>query len=132
MNNIKEVMWVINIGTLASSFLLNTCRVLQAIELCQECLILLNNTAQANVDVSAYKTIYLVMFIAYCLLNDHTSGIECGRKLLDFPRTHGLDVDEGLVTFQLAKLHQFQSKYKEATGLYKTALSIMLQTGDRN
>ena len=70
-----------------------------------------------------------MIFYAYCLLNDHTSAIKCGRKLLVFLRDRGLRAKEGELLFQLAKLYQLPGKYKEAIRLYKKALSIMIETG---
>ena len=127
MGNTDEIMWMVYTGTLVATFLVNTSRVLQATELCQECLILLNNTAQEQVVESAYTSIYAMLFRAYRLLNNHTSAINCGRKLLQFL----CGFEEGRITFQLAKLYKLQSQYKEAKGFYKKALSIMIETGDR-
>ena len=133
MNNIDIAMTVL-IGTFVATFLLNTRRVLQALVLCKECLFFLNNKAlekEKNFVESAQTGMYIIIFKAYCFLNDHTSGIECGKKLLDFLRRRGKRVEEGRVTLQLAKLYQLQSKYKEAKGLYEEALSIMIGTGQR-
>ena len=127
MNNTEEIIWI---GTLVANFLLNTSRVLQATELCQECLIVLNNTAQEQVVELLYSCVYALLFRAYHP-NDHTRAINCGRKLLSFLRGFGLRAEEGRTTFQLAELYQLQSKYKEAKGLYQKALSIMIETGNR-
>ena len=127
MGNTDEIMWMVYTGTLVATFLVNTSRVLQATELCQECLILLNNTSQEQVVESAYTSIYAMLFQAYRLLNNHTSAINCGRKLLQFL----CGFEEGRIIFQLAKLYKLQSQYKEAKGFYKKALSIMIETGDR-
>ena len=131
MNNTDEIIWIVWIGTLVASFLLNTSRVLQATELYQECLILLNNTAQEQAVEVAHGWINTMLFQVYRLLNHHTSAINCGRKVLDFLRSFGLRAEEGKLTFQLAELHEHQSKYKQAEELYKKALSIMIETGDR-
>ena len=131
MKNTDEIIWIIWIGTLVANFLRNTSRVLQATELCQECLILLNNTAQEQVVESFYLGIYGMMFMAYSRLNNHRSAINCGRKLLNIFRGLGLRAKEGKLTFALAKLYYLQSKYKEAKGLYKKALSIMIETGEK-
>ena len=128
MDNTDEIMWIVHIGTLVATYLLNTSRVLHATESYQECLILLNNTTQGKV---AYISIYVILFNAYCLLNDRASAIHCGRKLLDFLRGFGLRNTEGKLTHQLANLYQLQSKYKEAKGLFKKALGIMIETGER-
>ena len=131
MDNTDEIMWIVYIATLVATYLLNTSRVLQAAELCQECLILLNNTTQEKVVTVACISIYLVLFKAYCLLNDHASAIDCGTKLLHFLRGFGLRTKEGHLTCQVANLYQHQSKYKEAKGLFKEALTIMIEKGDR-
>ena len=128
MDNTDEIMWIVHIGTLVATYLLNTSRVLQATESYQECLILLNNTTQGRV---AYISIYVILFNAYCLLNDGASAIPCGRKLLDFLCGFGLRNREGKLTHHLANLYQLQSKYKEAKGLFKKALGIMIETGER-
>ena len=134
MDNTEEVITTIFIGTFVATFLRNTSRVLRALELCKECLILLNKKALAKetkIVELAYTTIYLSLFKTYCLLNDYTSGIECGRKLLHFLRVRGKKSQEGQVTYRMAKLYHLQSQYNEAKRLYKEALSIMVEIGDR-
>ena len=131
MDNTEEIIWIIHIGSLVANFLINTSRTLQATELCQECLILLNNTDQEQVVRLLYSCVYALLFRAYNLLNDHISAINVGRKLLSFLRGFGLTAEEARTTFQLAQLYQLQSKYKEAKRLYKKALSTVIETGDR-
>ena len=104
MDDIDKVIWIIFIGTLVANFLLNTGRVQKAIVLCKECLI---------------------------LLNIYTSKIEFASKLLVSLRGCGVEALEGTVTLQLAKLYCNQSKYKEAKELFKKALDIMIEIGDR-
>ena len=132
MDNTDEIIWTISIGTLIACFLLNTSRALQASELCQECLVLLKNAAHKKEVQLAYRVINRVLLQAYLLLNDHKSAIECGKKLLDCLSGLGLRAEEGEVIFQLAKLYQRQSKFKEAKGLYSKALGIFIETGDKN
>ena len=131
MNNTDKVLVTLLIGTSAARFLLKTRRVLQAIELCQECLILLNNTAREEVVESAYTYIHLLIISAYFLLNDHTSGIECARKLLQLLRGLGKREKEGDVAYYIANCLHRQAKYQEAKRLYKKSLSITKQTGNR-
>ena len=134
MDNTEEIISTIFIGTFVATFLRNTSRVLQALQLCKECLILLNKKSLAKekkIVELAYTGIYLSLFETYCLLNDHTSGIECGRKLLHFLRVLGIKSQEGQVTYKMAKLYHLQSQYNEAKRLYKEALSIMVEIGDR-
>ena len=133
MDNTEEIVNTIFIGTFVATFLSNTSRVLQAIKLYKECLILLNNKGlekEKEIVKLAYTWIYLSLFKTYCLLNDHTSGTESGKKLLHFLR--GCDEKtEGGVTYKMAELYHLQSKYKEAKGLYEKTLSIMIEIGDR-
>ena len=134
MDNTAETLKTIFIGTCFATILSNTKRVFQAIELCKECLSLLNNKAlkkQRRVVELAHTWIYLSLFETYCLLNDHTSGIECGRKLIHFLRRCDEKIQEGQVTNKLAELYKLQSKYKEAKGLDEKTLSIMIEIGDR-
>ena len=134
MNNTEEIIQTIFIGTCVATFLRNTSRFLQAIKLCKECLILLNNKGLGKgkelVEL-AYRSIYSSLFETYCLLNDHTSVIERGRKLLDVLRGCGKKFQESLVTYKLAELYHLQSKYQEAKRLYKEALSIMIKIDER-
>lgn len=105
MDNTEEYIWTLVIGTFVARFLLMTSRVLQAIELSKEVLILLKNTAQENL-VYVYMGIYTVMSLAYIRLNDHTNEKECITKLLDILRRLGLRTEEGKVTCRLAQLYE--------------------------
>ena len=134
MNNTEEIIQTIFIGTCVATFLRNTSRVLQAIKLCKECLILLNNKGrekQKEFAILAYTWIYLSLFETYCLLNDQTSVIECGRKLLDVLHRCGEKSQESRVTYKLARLYHLQSRYQEAERFYKKALSILIKIDER-
>ena len=134
MDKTDEIVEVILMGILVANFLLNTRRVLRAIELCKECLVLFDNEAvekQTEVVKSTYKAICCIMLRGYERINDHAMGIECCRRLLNVFRWCGERVHESRVTFCMAKFYGKQSKYKEAKELYKKVLSIMLETGKR-
>ena len=135
MNNINELLQAVYISLLVTRFLLNSSRVLKAIELLKECLILFNNKAlkKFKVLVTPYKSIYHQMFNGYLRISDWPNAIECGRKLLVLLRESGeRDKEEEVnVTFRLAELHQKQGKYQEAKKCYEEALSITKDTGDR-
>ena len=131
MDNTDEYMRTVAISSLVAVYLLNTSRVLQAIKLSKEGLILLNNSSREKL-VHIYISIYAVMSEAYRLLNDHTNEKECITKLLDILGRLGLRTEEGKVTYRLAKLYELQSKYKEAKELYKKSLSMAIETGDIN
>ena len=132
MDNIVEVTKVISIGMLIATFLLSTNRVLKAIELLKECLILLNTQASEKENEFVrfiFKVLYSKLFKEYRLINDHTNAIKCGRKLLVLLRESGERAVEGHVTFELAGLYARQAKYNEAKKLYANALSFTIATG---
>ena len=117
-------------------YLVNTGRILKAIELCKECLILLDNETlekEKEFRRPVCCGIYSAMFNGYMLLSDYTSGIQYGRKLLVVLR--GWDelrarARERRVTYQLAFLYECQGKYREAKELYNKAHSIAIDIGD--
>ena len=130
----ERVLQAIHIGEVVADFLLNTNRVLNAIEVCKECLILLSNKAlekEKELVRMCYIGVYFTMFDGYAHGNDYTSAIECGRKLLVLLRECNRRNKEGMVTLKLAELYQRQNKYKDAKDLYKKALSIVIETGER-
>ena len=134
MDNIGEVTHAFGIGILISTFLLTTNRALNAIQLIREFLILLNTKAlnkETEFVRSTYEVLYSLLFEGYCLIDNHTNAIKCGRKLLALLRESGERAREGQVTFQLAGLYKCQAKYNEAKKLYAKALSVMLATGER-
>ena len=114
MDNRVEISVTVFIAAHVAQFLLNSSRVLQAIKLCQECLILLNNRAQEIEVQLANKCLYLLLIMAYHLLNDHTSEIECTKKLLDFGRCLGLRSEECYVTSHLANFIEIGERKEEA------------------
>ena len=121
MENIFEVVQAIVFGLLVATFLLNTNRVLKAMELCRECLILLNNKALNKEEEFLKKLripIYSVIFKGYDInKSDLTSAIECGSKLLVLLSECDRKDEEGKVSLKLAQLYQCQGKYKEASEL---------------
>ena len=134
MDNFNKVMQAIGIGIVVANFLHRTSRVLKAIELCKECLILINSLAPFMTQTFVklvHKLAYFLMFKGYALINDYTSAIQWGRKLLVLLRESKDRDMEGKVTMFLAELYERQCKYTEATELYKKALSIMITTGKR-
>ena len=116
-----------------AKFLLNTRRILEAVKLCKECLILLSNkTLEKELEFVnlSYIAVYCTMLKGYRLNNDHASGIECCRNLLEVVRRSGEKDKEGRMIYELATLHQRQCNYKEARDLYKKALCITIETGE--
>ena len=105
-------------------FLLNSDRIQKAIEICSECLILLNGTDQNSKDqfdsalLQFYSDIYTVLFSAYRHISDYISAERYGRKLFDLYRGYGI---------MLYKLGE-SLKAKE---YFERALAITTEIGDR-
>ena len=122
----------IHTGTVVSDLLLNSNRVPQAIELCKECLILLNSKAlekdQGFVRLVSI-CVYTLIFEAYVLICDHESLIACGRKLLVLLRKCGKKEEEAILSIRLAKLYIFQCQHEKAKDLCMKALCITKEIG---
>ena len=135
MENIFEVVQAIVFGLLVATFLLNTNRVLKAMELCRECLILLNNKALNKEEEFLKKLripIYSLIFKGYDVnKSDLTGAIECGSKLLVLLSECDRKDEEGKVSLKLAQSYQCQCKYKQASELYRRALTLMTESGDK-
>ena len=114
----------ISIALLVALFLLNSDRIQKAIEICSECLILLNSTDQNSKDqfdsvlLQFYSDIYTVLFSAYRHISDYISAERYGRKLFDLYRGYGI---------MLYKLGE-SLKAKE---YFERALAITTKIGDR-
>ena len=120
MGNMEEVLEALIIGMIVATFLLNTRRVLKAIEVRKECLLLLNNRAldkEKEFVKEVRISIYYQIFKGYGIISDLTSAIECGRKLLVLLRECDRKHEEAKVSVKLAESYKRQSKYKEATEL---------------
>jgi len=98
MNIIEVILQAITIGLVVAYFLLNTGRALKAIEVCKECLIVLNNEVLQKekqfVTLSKIR-IYVAIVRASCIIANYTSAISYGRKLLDIYRERGETAKEG-------------------------------------
>ena len=126
-------MQAISIGITIATFLLNTRRVLKAIELLKECLIILNNKTVIKEEAiqAFHEKIYFKISDAYCLIKDYTSALQYGKKLLVMCQTRGEKVKESRLSLLLASLYQEQGKYLEAKELCEKALAINTEIGDR-
>ena len=135
MGNIVGIIHVIVIGVLVAEFLFNAHRVPKAIELCKECLILLNNRAFENKQAFTnvlYVCINKVLLKAYHLKQDYRSAIERCKEILVVCQKCGFTVQEGWASLNLAIMYTYQGEFKEAECLFKKALSMMKEIGDRN
>ena len=136
MNKLYHVCQVICVGLAIATFLLNTGRIVKAIELCKECLIFLNNEVPKQkaeqlvnlVSIAIYRTI----FMAFCLISDYKNAIKYGKQLLDIYHECGKrDEVEGQVLLKLGMIYEKQYKYVEAGELYEKAINVMREIGDR-
>ena len=134
MNNLEQLVDALCIGVGVAWLLLNTNRVEKAIQVYKECLVLLNNKALEKekefVELTT-EVIYFPMIIAYRLMNNPASAIECGRELMAIQRRTGKRDLEGKVMFELAMVHEQQLKYEEAKEYYSKALTSYMATGQK-
>ncbi|CAH3113918.1 unnamed protein product, partial [Pocillopora meandrina] len=115
MNNTPEILEKIKIGLDVATYLLKTDRGIQASDLCDECVILLNNLDSDinGLDVSE------VIFNAYY-------AISYTIKLIDIFYNAGISMKE------LADKYLRRSRFAEAKKLFESkALAIATEIGDR-
>ena len=130
----EGILQAITIGLIVAYFLLNTGRALKAIEVCKECLIILNNELLQKekqfVNLSKFR-IYVAIVRASCLIPNYTNAIKYGWKLLHIYREQGETAKEGTLALTLADTCEQQCKDAEARELYQRVMNIMRETGDR-
>ena len=122
MNNIADIIENIEIGLGVAIFLLNTGRGLPATELCNECMILLNNIPlgiEDQFNKSIYSDIYDIIFNTYYIIYGYPNAEIYARKLIDMFH------DAGILTKKLGVKYQRQSRYVEAKELYESAVNII-------
>ena len=132
MDNIRRVIKTICIGLLVATFLLNTGRALQAIELCKECLISLVNIKprfEEDQSTKFLRAFNEVVFSAYCNMCDYTNAERYARELLDMCHDSGDTDKDGWFSLTLADIRYKQNRFVEAKELYERA--IMKANGDR-
>ena len=110
MSSTKRVVLVINTATHVANFLFKTGRILKAIELSKERLILLNN---------------IQMTTSFVPIRDHTSAIESDRMHCQCDAK----CKKAMQIFEQGNLHQKQGKYQKSKDLYLKALSIFIEFG---
>ena len=134
MSNRGEIRLAVSISLVVALFLLNTCRAPKVIELCKECLYILKNKAvirSEETQILYNHILHCIMFVAYCLINDYTSAIEYGRKLLIILYNSGEKALAGKLSLELAKLYHRQCKYSEAKTLCWRARATCEELGER-
>ncbi|KAL9951652.1 hypothetical protein ACROYT_G044361 [Oculina patagonica] len=133
MNNIDEILLTIFIGVIVARFLINTGRVLKAIELYKECLFILDSTPLIKeAKKLLYKGVYRTMLLAYGRIDDYTNIIKYTNKILPFVRECGNRLEEGRINMILATSYLRQSKYVEAKEHSEKALLNITEIGDKN
>ena len=134
MNNRESFKKTIFVGTFVANFLQNTKRNLRAIELCKECLVLLNNSALGTEDhfTKSYNhNIYTVMFNAYYAINDDKNAEKCAKKILDMIKDLQAKKKEGVLRLQLAGINHRQRRFLEAARLFENAIKILKEINDK-
>ena len=120
MSDAAEILKSVQIGLNVVIFLLNTDRGLQATELCNECVILLQNLySGSHLDISD------VLFNAYYAISGYTEAERHTNKIL------GTFIHAGMLTIELGDKYVTQSRFPEAKQLYKGALNIWKTIGHK-
>ena len=130
----EDVIEAIYIGLTIASFLISTARGLKAIEICKECMILLNYKTlnKRKQVVNSFTTaINQKMFLAYCQVSDYKNAIKCGKELLVISRECGETAKEGKLAIAVASIYERERKYAKARELYEKAINITKDTGHR-
>ncbi|CAH3175968.1 unnamed protein product [Porites evermanni] len=133
MDNILEILQTIRIGAVVATFLFNTGRIIKAVDIFNECLVLLNGKALETIkELTTPVLIYVYhkLLDGYTRLYDHTRAIECGKKLLVTLHNSGQKEVEGMTLLKVAKIYYQRSKFEEAKQFYEKALSIMIEAGN--
>ena len=134
MDNIKYIVETIQVGLFVAGFLQMTERNREAIELCKECLILLNSSALGIEDQFTkllYRNVYVIMFNADIAISDYTNAERHARKLLPIFRDSGDKGQERSLSLRLAEIYYRQSRLLEAKELYECAIKLMKAIGER-
>ena len=129
-----KVQEAIHHGMIAADFLSNTKRVVQAIELWNECLTLLNNKTLENehelasmVSIALYKR----LFYGNAAITKLSPAIESGKKLLVLLRNRKRKKEEGNTALMLSELYFQKSEYQEAQAFLKIALCVYKEIEDK-
>ena len=120
VSDAAEILKSVQIGLNVVIFLLNTDRGLQATELCNECVILLQ-----NLDSGSHLDISDVLFNAYYAISGYTDAERHATKLLDtFNHAWRLNIELGDINIA-------QSRFVEAKQLLQCALTVKKTIGHK-
>ena len=132
MGTVQEA---IHHGMIAADFLWTTKRVVQAIELWNECLTLLNNKILENEhEIATIVRIALNkrLFYGNAAITKLLPAIESGKKLLVLLRNLRRKKKEGNTALMLSKLYFQKSEYQEAQAVLKIALCVYKEIEDKD
>ena len=135
MDNISEFLHTICSGAVVATFLFNNGRIITAVDIFNECLVLLNGKALETIkELTTPFVIYVYhkLIDGYTLMHDHTRAIECSKKLHVTLHNIGQKEEEGMILLKLADIYYQRGKYKEAKQCYEKALSILIETGNNH
>ena len=122
------------IGLVVAKFLRNTNRPLQAIQLCEECLMLLLDNSQWLDDDNFkffYSDILKELVKAYWDIFDFKNAERCSQELLVMSQDSGDTQEEGWCRLILASLYLEQRKLEDAKEGFLKALDIIKVNGVR-
>ena len=117
MDSKAEVEKTIKIACAVALFLGNTKRYLKAIELCNECLVVLNNVTHSKEDhfkKSLYLRIFMSMFRVYFYINDHTRSERCAEIAVSLSHDTGDAMIEAFFSVSLANMYFDQRRLEES------------------
>ena len=135
MDNISEILQTIHISALVATFIFNTGRILKAVDILNECLVLLNGKALETIkELTTPLVIYVNRKLLHVctLMNDHTRAIECGKNLYVTLHNSGQKEEEGMILLKLADNYYQRCKYEEAKQCCEKALGILIETGNNH
>ena len=135
MNNTGEEFTTsaINIGLAVATLLLNTGFVLKAIQLCEECFILLSNGDLGNesaVTKLYHQRILSLKAKAWSTVYNSTSFEKQVREQLLFYQDSDDHVIKGWLNLSLARILHITKRFLEAEGFYDVAKNIFKTTGN--
>ncbi|PFX23434.1 Tetratricopeptide repeat protein 28 [Stylophora pistillata] len=130
-DEIKKV--TIFTGLSVALFVLNTHRLLQAIEFCEECLIVLNSQVQSwerTLTNLISRHFFSILVVAYDRTKDPKSAEKYLRELLLLHQDFDDPVERGRLHLELANRLYAQKRYVETRAFYELAADIMKRNGD--
>ena len=134
MDSFIKDLKTIHIGFVVAEFLRNTNRPLQAIQLCEECLMLLLNNSEWCED-EYIKLIYFVILHKLCNAYEDVYDLKnvqrCTQEFLVLSQDYGYTQGEGWYTLKLAHLYLVQHKFEDAKQALLKALDIIKVNGTR-